>query len=145
MPWAILPYLYLNTLFHAYCSKSTIKWKIISSFFSSRSFVIISTTNTMVLLWFVPPLFFSFIFFLSMSPHSQYRPGKGPVWAEVYMGWTYSASSFYTVSVRTQPVVSIGRPPPLFLGNFLLRKNSHGLLSERSLSEKITYYMVSTV
>ena len=46
----------------------------------------------------------------SMSPHSQYRPGKGPAWAEVCMGWTYSASSFYTVSVRTQPVVSIGRP-----------------------------------
>ena len=45
-----------------------------------------------------------------MSPHSQYRPGKGPAWAEVYMGWTYSASSFYIVSVRTQPVVSIGRP-----------------------------------
>ena len=50
-----------------------------------------------------------------MSPHSQYRPGKGPAWAEVYMGWTYSASSFYTVSVRTQPVVSIGRPVFFFI------------------------------
>lgn len=26
--------------------------------------------------------------------------------AEVYMGWVYSAASFCTVSVRTQPVVS---------------------------------------
>ena len=50
-----------------------------------------------------------------MSPHSQYRPGKGPAWAEVYMGWTYSASSFYTVSVRTQPVVSIRRPDFMIL------------------------------
>ena len=50
-----------------------------------------------------------------MSPHSQYRPGKGPAWAEVCMGWTYSASSFYTVSVGTQPVVSIRRPQLSFL------------------------------
>ena len=41
-----------------------------------------------------------------MSPHSQYRPGKGPAWTEVYMGWVYSASWFYMVSVRTQPAVS---------------------------------------
>ena len=60
-------------------------------------------------------LFIYFYFYSSMSPHSQYRPGKGPAWAEVYMGWTYSASSFYTVSVRTQPVVSIRRPDFMIL------------------------------
>ena len=44
-----------------------------------------------------------------MSPHSQYRPGKGPAWTEVYMGWVYSFTFlfwFYMVSVRTQPAVS---------------------------------------
>lgn len=50
-----------------------------------------------------------------VSPHSQYRPGT-VAWAEVYMGWLYYASSFYTASVRTQPVVSTRRPgfSPLF-------------------------------
>lgn len=55
-----------------------------------------------------------------MSPHSQYRPGKGPAWTEVYMGWVYSASCFYMVSVRTQLAVSNKMADANILDNFTL-------------------------
>lgn len=81
---------------------------------------------------FILKLFLLLIYFYlySMSPHSQYRPGKGPAWTEVYMGQVYSASCFYMVRVRTQPSVSNKMADANILDHFTLMipttaKNTH--------------------